>query len=634
MNEKYQLISSLVLFNHLSEKKKDANSILDSIIVYTIKDKQLKFFGYLEICEYLKNEFGLRIPQIVVRKRLVNIAKDSPQFLQNKDRKFEALQIGLQDNIDMKSEIDNAIRDEKQLFSKLFSFIEIKTKNKLLEAEKEIIKNNFISHFLGIGKDDKYGIFINAFILENQDDTILKNIVNGIVSYNGLVYQNTFENRKFDRLNVYINMEIIFHYMGYNGDLFKQIVDELFEIIIKINQKKKIIFLCYTSKEKKRIDDFFNAIAKNTNTQKNTASKKIIEKCGKDTIKIQDERLELFKKLECNSILEKDLPNIDFNLDTNKPFNINSNKLLEDNKEIEDISEILEFLNKLSILRANHQCTIETAKYIFLTEEKDYISIANDIKRDSAEQRIPLALNLQYLTSILWYKLGSNFSNEKEMPLLFRADTRAKISLALDMNKHSEFLFDEIERRKEELDETRAKEILYLIRSMPMKPEDIDSDNMEDILELSNSDLNYFIKKQEKDKKEKKDLENENKNLKTENQTLSQELNDVNLEKEKLQQQLNEEKARRKQREKEERDKDTRRQILFCRFKQFGSMILVLAVVSSIYIFLPQKWLDRVKDFAFIFGFGTLGTGGFLIWLYTHFNKKIRNMQEQTEEEK
>lgn len=630
MNEKHQLISSLVLFNHLSEKKKDANSILDSIIVYTIKDKQLKSFGYLEICEYLKNEFGLRIPQIVVRKRLINITKDVPQFLQYTDRKFEVLQISPQDNTEMKSEIDNAVKNEKQLFSKLFSFIELKTKNKLLEAEKESIKNNFISHFLGIGKDEKYGIYINAFILENQNDVVLKNMANGIVSYNGLVYQNTFENRKFDKLNIYINMEIIFHYMGYNGELFKQIVDELFEIIIKINKKKKIIFLCYTSKEKNRIDDFFNAIAKNTDIQKNTASKKIIEKCGKDTIKIQDERLELFKKLEGNSILEKDLPNIDFNLEANKPFNINSNELVESNKDIEDISEILEFLNKLSIIRANHQCTIETAKCIFLTEEKDYLNIANDIKKDNAEQRIPLALNLQYLTSILWYKLGSNFSSEKEIPLLFRADTRAKISLALDMNKHSEFLFDEIERRKEELDETRAKEILYLIRSMPVKPEDIDCDNMEDVLELSNSDLNYFIRKQEKDRKEKKDLENENKNLKTKNEVLSQELNDISLEKEKLQRQLNEEKARRKQREK----KDMRRQILFCRFKQFGSILLVLIIASCIYIFLPKKWLEHLKDLLFIFGLSGLGIGGFLIWLYTHFNKKIRNMREQTEEEK
>ncbi|ECR3330775.1 hypothetical protein F1P65_09150, partial [Campylobacter jejuni] len=195
--------------------------------------------------------------------------------------KFKLLK-SFEDKSNIKTKINDAIKDEDYLFEKLFSFIEIKLGHEILENEKETIKRDFINYFLGNIIEDKYRIYINAFIIENENNEVLKNIANGIIVYNGLLYQNTFEERKFEYLKVYLNMEIIFHYMGYNGILFKQIVDELFEIIDSINKKKKFIQLCYTPEVKNRIDEFFEAILKNLSIQKNTASEKIIEKCGKD----------------------------------------------------------------------------------------------------------------------------------------------------------------------------------------------------------------------------------------------------------------------------------------------------------------------------------------------------------------
>ncbi|ELY6807131.1 hypothetical protein SNS52_001831, partial [Campylobacter jejuni] len=149
-------------------------------------------------------------------------------------------------------------------------------------------------------------------------------------------------------------MEIIFHYMGYNGILFKQIVDELFEIIDSINKKKKFIQLCYTPEVKNRIDEFFEAILKNLSIQKNTASEKIIEKCGKDAIKIRLEKRNLYNKISQNGFMqEKELPEINY-VESNSQYNIISIETLEKNKEIENIEEKLEFLNKLSIVRKNY----------------------------------------------------------------------------------------------------------------------------------------------------------------------------------------------------------------------------------------------------------------------------------------
>lgn len=239
MKEKHQIISALVVFNHFDQEGKDVNSILDSFVIYSIKELQLDSFDHIDICEYLEKEFGFKIPQLVVRQRLNSLKNKYPDFLSIENKKFKLLK-SFEDKSNIKTKINNAVKSEDNLFEKLFSFIEIKLGHEISKEDKEIIKNNFINYFLGNAIDDKYKIYLHAFIVENKSNEILKNIANGIVVYNGLLYQNTFEDRKFEYLNIYLNMEIIFHYMGYNNIFFKQTVDELFEIIGSINKKRNL----------------------------------------------------------------------------------------------------------------------------------------------------------------------------------------------------------------------------------------------------------------------------------------------------------------------------------------------------------------------------------------------------------
>ncbi|EAI3654725.1 hypothetical protein E4210_05935, partial [Campylobacter jejuni] len=490
------------------------------------------------------------------------------------------------------------------------------------ENEKETIKRDFINYFLGNIIEDKYRIYINAFIIENENNEVLKNIANGIIVYNGLLYQNTFEERKFEYLKVYLNMEIIFHYMGYNGILFKQIVDELFEIIDSINKKKKFIQLCYTPEVKNRIDEFFEAILKNLSIQKNTASEKIIEKCGKDAIKIRLEKRNLYNKISQNGFMqEKELPEINY-VESNSQYNIISIETLEKNKEIENIEEKLEFLNKLSIVRKNYNCTIENAKYILLTEDKDYNKISNSIKNNK-EQKIPLVVNIQYLTNILWYKIGGKFTNKKEIPLLFKADSRAKFSMALEMHNCKDLLYKEINERQKEIDIPDAEEIIYEIKSISTNPDNIDSDAAEFILEIFSKGLDVFIKKQENEKNEKKQLEDENRNLRKEYEALSQKITEM------TQQQLDKE----RQIEKENTIEKLKKKIIKHKAMQYGIFIVIVIVIVIVcgFIFIPKEWLEEISFWLSIIGSGGGLTGGGL-WLYKHFQKKIETMQNKIKE--
>lgn len=611
MEEKYQLISALVVFDYFDQEGKDVNSILDSFVIYAIKELHLNSFTHLDICQYMEKEFGFKIPQLVVRQRLKSLKNKYPDSLSIENKEFKLLN-SFEDKENIKTKISNATKDEDCLFEKLFSFIEIKLGCEILENEKEIIKSNFINYFLGNIIEDKYKIYLHAFIVENEGNETLKNIANGIVVYNGLLYQNTFEERKFEYLKIYLNMEIIFHYMGYNGILFKQIVDELFEIIDNINKKKKLIQLYYTREVKDRIDEFFKAVLKNLSIQKNTASEKIIEKCGKDSIKIRHEKNNLYNKISQNGFMqEKELPNINY-LEPNNQYNISSIETLAKNKKIEDIEEILEFLNKLSILRKNHNCTIENARYIFLTEDKDYNNISNLIKNDNKEQKIPLVLNIQYLTNILWHKVGSRLANKKKMPLLFKADSRAKISLALEMHNCKDLLYKEINERQKEIDISDAEKIIYEIKSISTNPDNIDSDTTEFILEIFSKGLEFFIEKQEKEKSEKRQLEDENRNLKKENEVLSQKM--IEMEQQRL--------DKEKQIEKENTIKKLKKKIIILRIILIFTFIVIICGL----IIIPKEWLEKISLWLSIIG------GGGLIWLYNHFQNKIETMQNKIKE--
>ncbi|EOI0467595.1 hypothetical protein ACMF6M_001727, partial [Campylobacter jejuni] len=161
---------------------------------------------------------------------------------------------------------------------------------------------------------------------------------------------------------------------------------------------------------------------------------------------------------------------------------------------------------------------------------------------------------------ILWYKIGGKFTNKKEIPLLFKADSRAKFSMALEMHNCKDLLYKEINERQKEIDIPDAEEIIYEIKSISTNPDNIDSDAAEFILEIFSKGLDVFIKKQENEKNEKKQLEDENRNLRKEYEALSQKITEM------TQQQLDKE----RQIEKENTIEKLKKKIIKHKAMQYG----------------------------------------------------------------
>ncbi len=520
MEEKYQILSALAVFNSLRQQGKDLFEILDSFIVFIVCDKNLNSFTNTEIYECLKNEFEFDMPKAVIEQRLKVMVKNKKLQFDTNTKKFSNCNIN-SDTQYIKNELKKVMCEEKILIDQLHASLDSGTLSD--DKEKEILNKELVNYFLG-NTLNNYENDINRFIIKNMNNPLLNIISNGIIVYNALRYQDTFDNKKWEKLNIYINMEIIFHFMGYNGTFFNSIIDELFDLIIEINKSKKVIYLYYTSREKQRIENFFNAL-KNNNIENTDAAKTIKNRCGNDILKIIEEKIKLFDKLQKNTILEKEIDEVDFNLEKNQQFNIVSSDIKEKLPEIDD--EKIEFLNKLNILRKNNGTTIENSKYLFLTDENDYINISKYIKT-SSKSKIPIAIQVMYLTNILWLRLGK-FSKSNNKLLIFKPEVRARISIALNLHNRNIDLYNELNKRvKDGMDEELAKKILAEIRTLDIKPEDIDEDNIVSLSNMSGVDLDYFI--QQYNIKEEKINTMENKI-----EHLTNEVNEVNQDKSKLQ---------------------------------------------------------------------------------------------------
>lgn len=507
MREMHQLIAALATFSVLKEEKKDIISILKDFIIFIIQYKKLNYFSQYEIQNILKEEFYFNIPMSVIFSTLNKIegieSNENNNFIITAN--FKPLNSKIEDILKNKTD------EETKLFKKLYSYVGAN----LDENEKYIIKNSFLNAIIGNPIDKKYRASINAFIIENKNDTLMQEVSSGILIYDGLMYKNTTTSKHWqghNKLKIYLNMEIIFHFMGYNGLLWKQLFEEMFDLIVETNRNKKVIDLVYTSKERERIEDFFEASKNsidNINKDIKVATLAILKKCQNNKIRIDIELQILFEKLENKTILEDtEKENLTYYTEDTQQYNIISKELFNDFSEIENIESILEMLNFISIKRANRkQDTIENVGYIFLTEVSNINEIARYIQKDNTERTIPLAVNMSYLTKNLWFKLGKGFGRKLDYPISFDIATKAKCALALQNNQKISEVVEQISKDYNEENKVILQQALYYLQSQRVKPEDIDENNVSSIVKITTADVDYFLETQKRKDKKYKDTE-------------------------------------------------------------------------------------------------------------------------------
>lgn len=519
MNKKISdsnLLASLAVFRQLQESGKSINDILNEFIVDIIKTNGLYSFSSKEVNSLLNETYDFQIPDAVVAlslKKIDALTNKNGLFTINDSSKLDSFNIEKQKNLNSEKHI--------LLISQLHEYIELKNNKKLSDKDKNDIEHALSNFILDNRVDNGYSDFISAFIIENKNNVEFINtwdtIREGVVLYTGLKYNPNLQTKIWNtNLTIYVNMEIIFHFAGYNGTLYKTLIDDLYLLIKEINAKQKYIHLKYLPETKNEIESFFysaeNIINKGSTAIVRPAMRDIINgcKCSADIL-IKKEKL--FVLLSTSGIIEENVEDI-YGAQNHK-FNITTNTLFKKYKEIEDVENITKKLNYISIKRGEReQNNFENIGYILLTEARNINLVAWD-ETVKEQGQVPLATNMQFLTNKFWFKLNKGFG-QKDCPISFKITTRAQILLSSHLTEKIRNSYLELQQQinNGSITEDIALKVLCELKTRSKLPEELQDENMNDILSSLDSTLDDYILEHENVKKLA--IESGNKNIELE----------------------------------------------------------------------------------------------------------------------
>lgn len=496
-------LASLAVFRELYNSKNDVYDVISQFLKVVIINNSKYQFSLTEITQLLNSTFDFNLPDAIVQTSLKRI-----DFIDREQGQYIATNLASQ----IRPEIDET-REQQQIknnkiLEHLFMYIEEMQKDTLTEIQKETIVSSFCSFLLDYSNGHEYSEYISAFIIRNSKEVEFTNQLNyikeGVVLYSGIKYNSNINNLGSwnTPLTIYIETEILFHFAGYNGEVYKSLFNDFFSYVKEINTKanKKLITLKYFSDVKDEIERFFKkAEYIVTGNEKvnpsNTAMKSIIDGCMSPADVIIKKTI-FFDLLNTNGIKEDEykeyysLENYKYNIFDEATINKIANEI-----EINDINDTIKFLNYISIHRkGNYDNNFENIKTILLSGNSTTLKVAwhNEIKEQG---KVPLATNLSFITNKFWFKLNKGFG-KGNYPTTFDIITKAQIILSAQLNNTVRINYDELQEKfkKGEITEEQAVASIATLRSQSKNPENIIEDEISSILDVISEDkiTNYL----------------------------------------------------------------------------------------------------------------------------------------------
>jgi hypothetical protein len=316
-NKRVASLASLAVFRELYNKQTDIYGIISEFLKGIISAKGKYEFNVTEITNSLKQTFGFSIPEAVVITslgRINYIRKVSEGYIVDKSLH--------QNSYEIETLQQQSLKDSNELIEDLFTFISEKKKNELSDKEKEKITQSFCSFLMDDSNGEEYSEYISGFIIsKNQGEHFRKNLAQireGVILYSGLTHNNNLNEVGSwkTELTIYLDTEMLFHFTGYNGVLFKSTFDDFLIYVKEINNaaKKKLIRLKYFTEVKERVERFFTKAeyivrGHDKPNPRMTAMSHVIEGC-RSLSDVNEKKTDFFENLRRNGITEENSPDI------------------------------------------------------------------------------------------------------------------------------------------------------------------------------------------------------------------------------------------------------------------------------------------------------------------------------------
>ncbi|MDA3807232.1 MAG: hypothetical protein PF440_04880 [Thiomicrorhabdus sp.] len=524
-------LASLAVFRELHDSKKDVYEIISEFLLEVITSNAKYQFNILEISNLLNSTFDFKIPEAVIKtslKKLPFLRRDQGVYVVDDITAINKTQ-------DISSKHSEIQRNNESIIDSLIDFIETQSKSVLTDDEKERIIHSFCNFLLDETISHQYNEYISAFIVNNQNNAgftkQLETIKEGVVLYSGIKYNSNINEigAWSTELTIFLDMEILFHFAGFNGEIYKQSFDDFHYFVKKINTTsknksgKKLIHLKYFKEVKYSIEGFFDKATfilkgQDSPDPSNTAMSSILDGCKSES-GIITKKTQFFLLLNNTGILEDKFDSY-FSPENHK-YNIEDKEIIDDLSEKfpgKDISNNIKYLNFINIHR-KEKCdnNFNNIGYMLLTGNSTTLNASwhKSIKPNGC---VPLATSLDFLTNKFWFRLSRGFGFG-DYPKSFGVITKAQILLSSVLNQSVGDKFKQLQNefKNGRLTQQEALSTIVELRKRARKPEDINENDLSLILEsISEDNIERYAKEHELFKAKASRQKDENLKLKAE----------------------------------------------------------------------------------------------------------------------
>lgn len=532
--EDKRCVASWALLRKLYNHETDLYVIISDFIRYSIFKNALREFDVATITKCVNKEFGIRLIDAVVKRALKKL------HLQVAHGMYVCNPNDYSDLAELSATIHETTSNSNDILNMLFEYVEKEQGRGLSTEEREELMASFNLFMLDKKVKQKYNDLIACFIVGCKKNLVLATqlteIKEGVVLYGGLNYNAKTDNasKKWsDEITVYMDTEVLFHMAGYNGETYKQIFDDFFNLVNEINAdsinktQKKRIHLRYFKHTEVEYDKFFqraeDIVRGNATLIYSVTAMNSITKGCKSPSDVAEKKVAFETLLKTHGITCDDESNHYYELSDYR-YNIECDTFIDrftmeltkaKRKEVEDS---LISLSHIFVLRKGKISTcFEKTGFILLTDNfiTRYIAWDEEVKGISGNV---LCTDLYYFTDRLWCRLGKSFGLNAS-PKAYDVISRAQIILSSRINASVTAEYDELlaKYKNKEVSKDDVLEVLSELRSKVMKPEDIQTEsNIDAALQaISGHNLEAYIQEKERKAAELADVKDERDNLST-----------------------------------------------------------------------------------------------------------------------
>ena len=503
MNKTTAILASFATLKSLNEKNKYKSSyqLLGEFINYIIHTRKLLMFTAIEMKNYLFDIFGFDLPEVVVKRATDTLSytkKEKGAFaLEEKTRPIN--KIIDQTKIEVESQ-------SSKILKRLVSYI--KEREPDIELDLGALEQDFISFLIDNRQKvfAKHLNFIGEFIIASEKDKELQecldNIREGSILYIGINYNINDVGSLTKPLTLFLGTEVLFSLAGYNGEIHKQLSEDFIKQVRNANISGKKIHLRYFYEIKREIEDFFTSAesiveGKSVSVGK-PAMKEIINGCG-NKVDVRVKKADFYHLMQDIYGIHED--KTDYYIPALDPYNLES---LEHEPQLQDEWKFVSHINKLR--KGQRFEDNLDSEFLVVTNKTSTLRVSKE-QSDDLKERFSLdwindyAVSVDYITNLLWYKLGNSF-NKKALPLNVNAVLKAKVALSSVISHNILSTYQEAREQFNQgiITESQLVSRILTLQNKPMLPEELQAETIEDSMDFSEEILSRYEEESRFDK--------------------------------------------------------------------------------------------------------------------------------------